>query len=49
MATKGRTYNVTMDGRAAASQTRSGTSKPRVRLSLTAAARRRKSMGGKGG
>lgn len=49
MATKGRTYNVTMAGRVPAGQTRSGVSKPRVRLSLTSNARRRKSMGGSGG
>ena len=49
MATTGRTYNVSMNGRAAASQTRSGTSKPRVRLTMTRNARRRKSMGGSGG
>lgn len=49
MATKGRTYNVSMAGRVPASQTLSGVSKPRVRLTMTSNARRRKSMGGSGG
>ena len=49
MATAGRTYNVTANGRVRASQTRSGTSKPRLRLSLTANAARRRTMGGSGG